>query len=294
MPTEAYAGVLVSQSWQVQVNGREVKAKQRDGTRIALLDILPMLKVGDNVLVVDVSSHTEKQLNEIERGKYPASLMHLNKQSGLAFYARLVPAGGGEPLQIVTDETWRVRRSPEGRWGAIDYADADWARAQALPAGVAPVDEGPSLEPIHRVDFANVPVELGPQLIPVVSTVAQPGHIRASLLAADPLQVALDRPNREVVIPARSTMATTIQALELTNGSTLDAHLHKAAAKFAPEAARDINACLDRIYRQALSRPPSTTEREIAVEMLGQSPTADSIADFLWAIVNLPEFQLLN
>ena len=160
--------------------------------------------------------------------------------------------------------------------------------------GVAPVDEGPSLEPIHRIDFANIPVELGPQLIPIVSTIAQPGHIRASLLAADPLQVALDRPNREVVIPVRATMATTIQALELTNGSTLDTHLHKAAARFAPEAARDVNAWLDHIYRHAFSRPPSPAEREIAVDMLGSSPTADSIADFLWAIVNLPEFQLIN
>jgi len=297
VPAEAFAAVLVSQSWQVQVNGREAKAAQRDGARngrIALINIQPFLKAGDNVIIVDVSSHTEKQLNDIERGKYPGSLIHLNKQSGLAFYARLVPAGGGEPLQITTDATWRVRRAPEGRWGAVDYTDAEWAQAQPLPAGVAPVDEGPSLEPIHRQDFANIPVELGPQLVPIVSTVAQPGHIRAALLASDPLQLALDRPNREVIIPARSTAATTLQALELTNGATLDARLHKAAAKFAPQAARDVNAWIDRIYRYAFSRPPSPDERAVAVEMLGQAPTADNIADFLWAIVNLPEFQLIN
>ncbi|MEP6668031.1 MAG: DUF1549 domain-containing protein [Chthoniobacter sp.] len=297
VPAEALAAVLVSQSWQVQVNGREVKAKQRDGFRngrIALLDILPMLKVGDNVIVVDVSSHTEKQMNDIERARYPGSLIHLNPRSGLAFYARLVPAGGGASQQITTDDTWRVRRAPEGRWGAIDYADAEWSHAEALPVGVTPVDEGPSLEPIHRNDFANLPVELGSQLVPIISTVAQPGHIRAALLASDPLQVALDRPNREVVIPVRSTAATTLQALELTNGSTLDARLHKAAAKFAPEAARDVHAWTDRIYRFAFSRPPSPDEREIAVAMLGHTPTTDNIADFLWAIVNLPEFQLIN
>jgi hypothetical protein len=297
VPAEAYAAILVSQSWQVQVNGREVKSKQRDGFRngrIALLDIQPMLKAGDNVIVLDVSSHTEKQMNDIERAKYPASLVHLNQQSGLAFYARLVPAGGGEPVQIVTDESWRVRRAPEGRWGAVDYNDADWARVQPLPAGVTPVDEGPSLEPIHRQDFANLPVQLGPQLAPVVSTVAQPGHIRAALLAADPLQVALDRPNREVVIPVRAATATTIQALELTNGTTLDARLQKAAAKLSAEAVRDPQAWLDRIYRSALSRSPTPAEREIAGEMLGQPATANGVADFLWAIVNLPEFQLIN
>jgi hypothetical protein len=55
-----------------------------------------------------------------------------------------------------------------------------------------------------------------------------------------------------------------------------------------------VNAWTDRIYRYALSRPPSPTEREIASEMLGHPVTPDSIADFLWAIVNLPEFQLIN
>jgi hypothetical protein len=297
VPAEAYAAVLGSQSWQVQVNGREAKPKQRDGfrnNRIALLDIQPLLKAGDNVIIVDISSHTEKQMNDVERSKYPASLIHLNPRSGLAFYARLVPAGGGEPRQIVSDATWRVRRSPVGRWGAVDYSDSDWALAQPLPAGVTPIDEGPSLEPIHRQDFANLPVELGPQLIPIISTVAQPGHIRAALLAADPLQVALDRPNREVVIPARATAATTLQALELTNGITLDARLEKAAARLAPEAARDPQAWLDRIYRHALGRPPTSAEREIAGEMVGHPVTANGVADFLWAIVNLPEFQLIN
>ncbi len=128
----------------------------------------------------------------------------------------------------------------------------------------------------------------------MVSTVAQPGHIRAALLAADPLQVALDRPNREVVIPERTTAATTIQALELTNGATLDARLQKAAAKFTAEADRDPQAWLNRIYLQALSRPPNPAEREIASEMLGHPATGTGVADLLWAIVNLPEFQLIN
>ena len=297
VPLEAYAAVLASQSWQVQINGREAKPKLRDGfrnNRVALLDLQPLLKAGDNVIVVDVSSHTEKQMNDTERAKYPASLTHLNAQSGLAFYARLVLPGSSEPRQITTDDTWHVRRAPVGRWGALDFSDADWALARALPAGVAPVDEGPSLEPVHRQDFANRPVELGSQLVPIISTVAQPGHIRAALLPADPLQVALDRPNREVVIPVRSTAATTIQALELTNGATLDARLEKAAAKLQPAAARDPQAWLDQIYRSALSRPPTSDEREIAGEMLGQPVTVSGVADFLWAIVNLPEFQLIN
>lgn len=297
VPAEAYAAILVSQSWQVQVNGREAKPIQRDGFRngrIALFDLKPLLKAGENLIVIDVSSHTEKQMNDVERAKFPGSLTHLNKQSGLAFYARLTPANGAEPTQILTDETWRARRAPDGRWNAAEYSDKDWASAKALPAGVTPVDEGPSLEPLTRKDFANLPVELGPQVNAIVSTTAQAGRIRTALLAADPLQVALDRPNREIVIPARTNVATTIQALELTNGITLNSRLQKAAAKFAPEAARDPGAWLDHVYRHALSRSPSPQEREIALELLEQPASAEGVADFLWVLLNLPEFQLIN
>jgi hypothetical protein len=176
----------------------------------------------------------------------------------------------------------------------LEFSDATWAAAEALPAGVTPVDEGPGLEPLTRKDFANMPVVLGTQLSAAVSTAANVGAIRASLLAADPLQVALDRPNREVVVPVRASAATTIQALELTNGATLNARLQKAAAKFAPDAARDPAAWLDSIYRHAIGRAPGAVEREIAGEVLGKPATADGVADFLWLLVNLPEFQLIN
>jgi hypothetical protein len=233
-------------------------------------------------------------MNDVERVKFPGSTTHLNRQSGLAFYVRCELPGGQPTLQITTDETWRVRRNPEGRWNAADFADADWATAQPLPAGVTPVDEGPGLEPLTRKDFANLPVELGPQLSPAVSTAAHVGEIRASLLAADPLQVALDRPNREIVVPVRGSAATTIQALELTNGATLNWRLEKASLKFAPEAVRDSAAWLDRIYRHALGRAPSLAESAVAAEILGQPVKPEGVADFLWTLVNLPEFQLIN
>ena len=174
------------------------------------------------------------------------------------------------------------------------YTDAEWSHALPLPAGVAPVDEGPSLPPLTRKDFANIPVELGPQLGSAVSTAAQPGKIRAALLAADPLMVALDRPNREVVVPARANLATTIQALELTNGATLNAKLQRAAAGLATTTGSDPDALIDRLFRQALSRSPAPAERDAIREFLGAKPIAEDLADLLWSLVNHPEFQLIN
>jgi hypothetical protein len=139
-----------------------------------------------------------------------------------------------------------------------------------------------------------MPVILGTQLSCAVSTAARAGGIRASLLAADPLQVALDRPNREVVMPVRTTAATTIQALELSNGATLNSRLQRISAKFAPEAARDPAGWLCSLYFRALGRLPSPQEQAVSLEMLGKPVKPEAVADVLWSLVNLPEFQLIN
>jgi mono/diheme cytochrome c family protein len=298
LPKEAFAAVLASQRFDVKVNDKEAKPIQRDGAhngRIVLLDLARLLLVGENTIAIDVSSHTEKQMNDNERKAHPASANHLNTQSGLAFYLRCIPKDEGkEPLEIVTDASWRVRRNPDGASMAATYADADWAVAKPLADGVTPVDEGPGLPPITREDFANLPVELGPQLRPVVSIVINPGGIRASLLAADPLQLALDRPNREQVMPVRATAATTLQALELTNGATLDNQLKQTAETLLEKVKKDPDTWLHAAALHALGKPLSDERRAIAREMLGDPVTADGIADFLWSLFDLPECQLRN
>jgi len=295
-PVEAYGAILASQRFEVRVNGVTARPVQRDGHRngrIALLNLKPLLVAGENAITLEVSSHTEKQMNDPEKKAFPASLTHLNKQSGVAFFLRCETPAGKDPLQFTSDETWRVRRDPDGAWSTPEFSDASWVSAVPLAPGVTPVDEGPSLEPISRNDFANIPVELGSQLAPAVSTAAQPGKLRAAFLAADPLQVALDRPNREIVVPIRATAATTIQALELTNGSTLDRKLRGAAARFVADAAADPERWTERVFRHALGRLPSAAERAVSIELLAQPAKADAVADLLWALVNHPEFQLI-
>ncbi|MGB8170652.1 MAG: DUF1549 domain-containing protein [Chthoniobacteraceae bacterium] len=295
-PTDAYAAILASQRFEVTVNGTNAKIAQRDGTRngrIALMDLRSLLRVGQNVIAIDVSSFTEKAMNEDERKRYPASANHLNAQSGLAFFLHCALSDGRPAVNLGTDETWTTRRNPDGAWNkAADaaFSDADWTHATPLPSGVAPVDEGPSLEPVTRKDFANIPVQLGSQLSAAVSTAAQPGRIRAALLAGDPLQVALDRPNREVVAPVRANVATTIPALEIPNGATLNTKLQRAAKRLAAEP----NPAVATTFRHALGRPPSADERAAIDSLLGAKPKPEDLADFLWALVNLPEFQLIN
>ncbi len=295
--TEAYAMLAASQAFDLSVNGGTAKAVLNDGFRngrVKIYNIGPMLKPGDNVISISVMSHTDKGMNTTERAIYPQSINHLNRRPGMAFHTRITLDGKHAPVQLGTDSQWRVFRSPDGTWSDPKLDDKGWPAAVQLPFGVPPVDEGPSLEPIKRKDYANIAIDFGPILRPAVSTAAHAGRIRAPLLASDPLQAALDRPNREIVTPERLTAATTIQALELTNGSTLDARLKKAAAKLLPDAAKDPAAWVDHAYRTLLSRPPAAEERQIAAELFGAEPKAEVVADFLWAIVNLPEFQLIN
>ncbi|MBI4909334.1 MAG: PSD1 domain-containing protein [Acidobacteria bacterium] len=48
-----------------------------------------------------------------------------------------------------------------------------------------------------------------------------------------------------------------------------------------------------RVYRHALQREPSEAERLVAAEVLGERLTVDGVEDFLWMVLQSPEFQYI-
>jgi len=54
---------------------------------------------------------------------------------------------------------------------------------------------------------------------------------------------------------------------------------------------RPKNIIVDKIYRTALGRPPTPVELAAAGDM---AKTEEGVEDLLWAIVMLPEFQLVR
>ena len=119
------------------------------------------------------------------------------------------------------------------------------------------------------------------------------GPVRAALVPADALAGALGRPNREQVVTARESVATTLQALELTHGQALADWLHRGAERLVaagPEPAR----LVDGLYRQALTRPPNEAEARLALALMGSPVNVEGVEDFLWAVAMLPEFQLIQ
>ena len=291
-PTKARALLVATQSIQIFVNGKEAKAAMSDGFRngrAKLYDLTALLVKGKNVVAISVASHTEKAMNTTERAQFPQSINHENKTPGMAFYAHIA-----DGIDIISDATWKSRRAADSPWTGADVADATWAAGMVLPEGTSPVDEGPSLEPIKRQDFANIPVILEPTLRPGISMAARSANIRASMIAADPLQTALERPNREVTTASRPVLATTIQALELTNGATLDDEVKRIATRHLPAVIKDAAAWTTEFYCATLGRAPSAEESTVAMEIIGDAPSAEHIADFVWMMVNHPEFQLIR
>ncbi len=118
--------------------------------------------------------------------------------------------------------------------------------------------------------------------------------VRAALVAADPLQVALGRPNREQVVTSRASAATTLQALELTNGAELAGVVKTGAEKLLPPTGKTAPAVVvPRLYEKAFGRKPTTQELTAAKTLVGEPVQKAGVEDLLWVLAMLPEFQLI-
>jgi hypothetical protein len=90
---------------------------------------------------------------------------------------------------------------------------------------------------------------------------------------------------------------TTLEALELSNGHPLSELLDAGAAKLLGEAGDDkvtAGVLCRSIVRAALSREPTDAELARLVELAGDPVSPGGLADVLWCIAMLPEFQLVR
>ncbi len=118
--------------------------------------------------------------------------------------------------------------------------------------------------------------------------------VRAVLLNDDSLTRALGRTDREQVLTHRDNLATTLQALELTNGATLDELVKQGARNWIAKKPKSAAELIDGIYQRALCRPPTRRELSAATEFVGPDMKPEAIEDFLWSVFMLPEFQLIH
>ena len=180
-------------------------------------------------------------------------------------YGAVTPAFEGPP----TGSEFVFRGPLPRRMTAEQLTDAVWMLAGTAPA---------------KPD-AEVAVATAPAAAPMV---------RASLVKATPLMAALGRPNREQVVTSRPADLTTLEAILLANEQSLADEIAKGGNRILAEHGPDPDRVAAWIFTAALSRPPTADEAAVARDLLGAAPTAESVADCLWSVVMLPEFQFVR
>jgi uncharacterized membrane protein len=115
---------------------------------------------------------------------------------------------------------------------------------------------------------------------------------RASLVANNSFLTALGRPNRETVATNRESQANLLQAMELTNGERFNSMIKRGAIKWKQEF-KQADVIIKEAYSRALGRVPSAGEFTVAKNLLGNNPSLESIEDFFWSMMLLPEFQII-
>jgi len=219
----------------------------------------------------------------VRRGKNEILVVAANAAAGGPAALRLELVGSlaaGEGFRIATDASWRWTASLPGGNGRF-------------AKGKEPTDWAAAVEVANQSVWASSDGPFASTLAALSASGAMP-MVRAALVKATPLMAALGRPNRDQVVTTRPADLTTLEAIQLANESALNETLLRGGERLLLEIGPDPVALARRIFTSALCRPPSAAEEAAAVEILGAEPSKESVADCLWTVVMLPEFQLVR
>ncbi len=259
VPIRAGAVATADNEFRLYLNGT-LLASSDNWENPEAISLESKLKAGDNDLVLVAKNGGN--------GPNPA---------GVIFEARLKFADGST-LTIATDTSWEKLRTPP---------DAKGKFKNAPEAGG---------EVVEVANSALWNVRVGKQLatqLAQAATAAQP-MVRASLLKNDVLMRALGRPHREQIVSVRPAELSTLEAIDLNNGQLLATRLEQGASRLQAKSWPDSDSLTTWLYQFALARVPTRAELALAREVLGEKPTAQGVQDLLWAVLMLPEFQLVR
>jgi mono/diheme cytochrome c family protein len=272
VPEDATAVVVCDNSFTLFVNGHQVGSGS-EFKNAFVFDLRPWLKRGENVFAVDA-------VNLLPDGSPPTpekAKPGTENPAGLLFYARLRHLNDERKKRddFASDSSWLCSDQKQNNWEKTEFVADTWTQAVKLG--------DPGMLP-WRVTKSYLTTKLA---------AAYPGQNRAALVAADPLMTALGRPNREQVVTTRPTVATTLQALEMTNGGTLADLLKRGAQNLLTDSVAAKGNLIPSLYEKALGRKPTGPELQLARDLVGKPAQPAGVEDLLWAVTMLPEFQLI-
>ena len=278
LPDRAIAVTSCDNEFSLLVNKR-LAGQGKDWSTPSATNILPFLKKGANVVAIEAINWPDKATGKGLQIKAanPGGLI-----SGIYLGFSSKQQGEQAAYRWESYETgadWLVTREVR-----MDWADQEFVLEGWKPA----VDLGPGeLEPWKLADRFALAATKAADRAELL------GHLRNSLINDDPLTRALGRPNREQVITRRSSVATTLQAIELTNGETLDQGLKRGASYWNERVPQDNRNLVRLLYEASLQRVPSEAEQKIALSLLDGGKRLEGIEDLLWILAMVPEFQLV-
>jgi hypothetical protein len=260
-PASASAVVTCDNGYTMFVNNRKVSAGD-DWTKLAAVPLQTALRKGANSILVIATN----------AGKGP-------NPAGFFFDARVRDAAGKETT-ISSDATWDwSAQSPPAKEGRLAAFEAkDWQAVTIVKA----------LGSWQQTINAQAPSLLAQ------GATASDHMIRASLLKSNFLMRTLGRPNRDQIVTTRPNDLTTLEAIDLANGSILSDAITKGAQRLLATKQASPSALIAGLYQQALCRVPSTAELATAQSLIGQTPTQQTLEDLLWVVCMLPEFQIVR
>jgi hypothetical protein len=280
-PTAATFAICADDNYSIKINGKAAGSSgRRNSTYSDWLDMKAHLRAGENILEITVANMPpdEGRLVSVKTDELPDA----DSPAGLILYARV--RIGDESHDFVSDRSWSVLAFPRppATVNAALATDPGQPQEKGAAVELGGIETAPWKLGTHFLDLAAAPKDT----LPVQ---------RASLVTADPLTAALGRPNRTQVMTVRQTTATTLQALELTNGETLAKLLNQGADKIlTAHADKSSTSLVESLYQQALGRRPTPREGEIATRLVGSPAKCAGIEDLLWSLTMLPEFQLIH
>lgn len=259
VPTRITAAVTCDNEYTLFVNGHRV-ASDASWESVEAVGLDRSVRKGRNTLLIVAKNGGA--------GPNPA---------GLFFQARIRWDDGSQEA-IGSDSKWQWTASIPDRAGKFAKPPEDWKPA---------------------VKVANPGVWGGRTEPQVASLLSRAGTsqvlmVRASLLKADELMRALGRPNRDQIVTMRPSGLTTLEAIDLANGQRLADAIGTGAGRALGRFGDSSQELTRWLFEFALSREPSPAEQKSASDLLGPDPSIQNVEDLFWAVMMLPEFQLVR
>jgi hypothetical protein len=255
-PTRAGSVVTCDNEYKLFVNQKQV-ASDNNWETVEAVPLTSLLKAGENeILIVGKNGSS---------GPNPAAI----------YFEALIETDDGKVVSIATDKSWQWTAHTPSDQGKLGDEVKDWREVSELG--------GPWEERVAGQLNSKLALSAGKESM-----------VRASLVKNDFLMRSLGRPHREQIVTQRPNELTTLEAMDLSNGQALADFLERGSKNLLQREWQSPDEFVVWLFRAALSREPSASERSTLKETLGDKLTEQGIQDALWAVMMLPEFELVR